>query len=685
MNRSVIQENDRYSIYSFDSVSTNGRLLDRLDLGDDDDDDIVVENTEDNFDFKAELQSIISDENNRQSLQNLMYDGSLKESQESNLTLNQDLKAYPNNHSINHSRIDSQIVSNIESKSSDSFLPSVSNRHKNPSQSSFTRISGRILEGGTRSHMIRRDAKNQAIENPTFNRKYHNQGSHIVNSNVAHRTNNHGIATSNVNQKIPIRNSLNEASNREHRKTFNVHESLDRDHRANFLPSNNNNSHQDSLNPDLRHRYYETEIQAKHVMDLDSGSNAEFSNNLGINRTPILENSQNFMHKSYSEGDNILTSNDSNSPILSSRIESPITNKIILQNNISVHSLTAGIESVKPPTTPTSVMPKRRSKTIILDESELPSRGSLKEHNLDVSRFSPEVTSRIQIRESDNSRQLSDSSIPFSGKTIIPPKRSLSYGSNQSSQSQSLLSSLIHLHDDMTPEARTKLALQYRNIGKLRDASYQLQIAANPPYNYPRAMYLYSIALKQGQGVKQNERQYLKWLCKCILLYSNPISLNEIVEKLNTLEPEGLIKLILRRLNYDNSKESVKNGQDPFELYESLKKLPKAEIIKIGNSSKSQSDILSVAYCELGNATMYGWGLNTKSEIIGIKLLEKSAGLYYTGAMVQLGEIWSSKSKHYKRDLNRAAAWLRLSELFGIKEIGNSWIYKEKYMKPAKK
>ena len=73
-----------------------------------------------------------------------------------------------------------------------------------------------------------------------------------------------------------------------------------------------------------------------------------------------------------------------------------------------------------------------------------------------------------------------------------------------------------------------------------------------------------------------------------------------------------------------------------------------------------------------------------KDEVVGRMFLSKAASLGSSEAMVKLGELWSSKSKHFKKDLHQAAAWLRLGELFDSRIIGNSWIYKEKYMAKGK-
>ena len=74
------------------------------------------------------------------------------------------------------------------------------------------------------------------------------------------------------------------------------------------------------------------------------------------------------------------------------------------------------------------------------------------------------------------------------------------------------------------------------------------------------------------------------------------------------------------------------------------------------------------------------WGLENRDEINGIKCISKAGSLGYVNSMVELGEIWCSKSKYHKKDPHKAAAWLRLGEIFGVKSMGNSWIYKDKYM-----
>lgn len=233
---------------------------------------------------------------------------------------------------------------------------------------------------------------------------------------------------------------------------------------------------------------------------------------------------------------------------------------------------------------------------------------------------------------------------------------------------------------DLSPAARTNLAIQFRNSGNHREALYQLQLAANMPHNYPKAMYLYAMALRYGQGVKLNERNSIKWLLKCLLVvqhsssHSQSPSQIEYVSKLADLVPEDLVLIMNRILQREPE-------IDPVMLYDYYSRLPAAQLSKLVASIKSQLNIIASTYHEVGNCLIHGRGIASKDEMMGIMYLSKGASMGDVASMSQLGEMWSVKTKHHKKDLYRASAWLRLSELFGTRSVGNSWIYKDKYIK----
>lgn len=236
---------------------------------------------------------------------------------------------------------------------------------------------------------------------------------------------------------------------------------------------------------------------------------------------------------------------------------------------------------------------------------------------------------------------------------------------------------------DSLVEISLRKAISLRIENNHREASYQLQILSNPPVNYPKAMYLYAKALHVGQGVKQNYLQSVRWLCRCILVCymleftppNDTAAVNSYVTKLSEILPPQLLSIIVRNISEERN--------DPILLFEQFKSLSQTLLNKIASLNAKDGNILGCAYYALGNALMFGQGI-TKDEEKARLLYAKSASVGYSDAMVILGELWAGKLKSFKKDLHLSAAWLRLGELFGKKDMGNSWIYKDKYMERKK-
>lgn len=265
------------------------------------------------------------------------------------------------------------------------------------------------------------------------------------------------------------------------------------------------------------------------------------------------------------------------------------------------------------------------------------------------------------------------------------PTRNLSASSVGSATSVDSSSPVFNPNAKFDPslEVFTKKAMQLRLQGNHREASYQLQISASPPHNYPKAMYLYARALLLGQGVKLNEILAIKWLCRCVLvsyiIEAAPLdgqNLTNYVSRLIELQPLDLLNLVKTNV--------AQEDLDPFRLYEKFQLFQPATLSRISANNQKDGNTVGGAYFELGKCLIAGQG-SVRDDVTGRLFLAKSASLCYGDAMVLLGELWSSKSKHFKKDLTIAAVWLRLGELFGKKDIGNSWIYKEKYMERKQK
>lgn len=266
-----------------------------------------------------------------------------------------------------------------------------------------------------------------------------------------------------------------------------------------------------------------------------------------------------------------------------------------------------------------------------------------------------------------------------------PHKRNISASSNASNASLDSGLPIFNPSSRFDPslEVSTKKAIQLRLSGNHREASYQLQISASPPYNYPRAMYLYAKALQLGQGVKLNESHAVKWLCRCTLvsaILENALvderSLTNYVSKLNELSASEMTGLVKQNLTNEDL--------DPFKIHDEFQSYPASVLSKIASNNSKDANTVGGAYYQLGTCLIQGSGV-PKDETTGRLFLAKSGSLGFGDAMVTLGELWSTKSKNFKKDLNTAAVWLRIGELFGKKDLGNSWIYKEKYTERGKK
>ncbi|OMJ20436.1 Protein DSF2 [Smittium culicis] len=87
-----------------------------------------------------------------------------------------------------------------------------------------------------------------------------------------------------------------------------------------------------------------------------------------------------------------------------------------------------------------------------------------------------------------------------------------------------------------------------------------------------------------------------------------------------------------------------------------------------------------MAIYELGQSFFQGWGVpkNTK---VGLGYFNISAELGYPEAIIDLA-ICYENGIALKRNMKQAAYYYRLAHSKGISFFGNSWIFKDKYLKP---
>lgn len=94
---------------------------------------------------------------------------------------------------------------------------------------------------------------------------------------------------------------------------------------------------------------------------------------------------------------------------------------------------------------------------------------------------------------------------------------------------------------------------------------------------------------------------------------------------------------------------------------------------------------LTLAIYELGNCHRNGWGVQ-KDLALAMQYFETAAELGDIDAMMEVAAAFEKGIKGWqggKKDRTMAARWYRRAEQGGRKEIGNSWIWKEKYDLPG--
>lgn len=673
----LIRTSDRDSVYSFDSVSTNERLLDRLDF-----DNESIRSTRRESYYNGD--SRMNDSNNNGN--NIILSQALQQQQRHHHhhqplnTLNalRNLRATPQLHK-QHQNQRLQLQNAIQNTVQDSL-------DSRP-------WDGRRLPVDTNQNLRFRNK-----DGPSNN--YQNQYGNYSQASNINRLQNQPITNPKKEPQIKIV-------------------------AANPVYGNTNNS---------------TETIRSKMALLKETPIPKSSSNIGIDKTQLLSGNDRL-------GGRSLTSTQSSSDSLQTLGTITDTSSFVTANSIPFQYQS----------NPTSSIPISEMEYLTVKENEndqiLLFEKPLKHHFLphSVSRSSSDQTvktiSTFDTQKSSRQKRLSldllytspNSSRSNSGSSLPLQQQQQQLQFQQQHHSHPLhYNQHQHQYQDaphapastneLDPVSRTVIAMELRALNKHREASYQLQIAANEPHNYPKAMYLYAMALKYGQGVKQNHASAIRWLCKCILIgsisssssssssFSDDDDKNDdapgstlsykaaIVSKLNKLEQQDLSQLIFSNLSNTASTDCYRNGTDPESLYHSFKLMNKSQINKINAANKSKSDITAQSYFELGLYLYNCWGnslslssspsLSSSSsssaathatakadEQNGIMCLSKAGSMGNIDAMEQLGEIYSTKSKHRKKDLPKAAAWLRCAEIFGVKSIGNSWIYKDKYVR----
>ncbi|PWY85206.1 cell cycle inhibitor Nif1 [Aspergillus eucalypticola CBS 122712] len=182
----------------------------------------------------------------------------------------------------------------------------------------------------------------------------------------------------------------------------------------------------------------------------------------------------------------------------------------------------------------------------------------------------------------------------------------------------------------ITADEHVTKGIECHERGSLNESTYHLRIAAKQ--NHPTGMLLYALACRHGWGMRPNQREGVRWLRKAV----DSVGI-ELMDDSNPTIPA-------------RAKELQKAYRAQFAL----------------------------SIYELGVSHLNGWGIE-QDKSLALRCFE-IAGQWGDGDALAEAGFCYAEGIGCKKDLKKAAKFYRQAEAKGISMVGNSWIYKDKYM-----
>lgn len=166
-------------------------------------------------------------------------------------------------------------------------------------------------------------------------------------------------------------------------------------------------------------------------------------------------------------------------------------------------------------------------------------------------------------------------------------------------------------------------------------STYHFRLAARA--GLPEAMFWYGLACRHGWGMRENKNEAVQWLRRAV--------------------DSG-------QLEVADDEDQTKHGQP-------------TDIVK----RKQHRAQYAVAIYELGKCYMNGWGAQ-QDKALALRCYEIAGNWGDADALVEAGYCYA-EGVGCKKDMKKAAKFYRAAEAKGVSMVGNSWIYKDKYMDEA--
>ncbi|EAS33723.3 cell cycle inhibitor Nif1 [Coccidioides immitis RS] len=281
-------------------------------------------------------------------------------------------------------------------------------------------------------------------------------------------------------------------------------------------------------------------------------------------------------------------------------------------------------QPTSPPTTqrasPAKTSPARSIKQINRSPAA-PSRHSFENDSREVLTLrTPSSSTKVKPKSSDQDDAKSTSA--NSGSTIRP----------HTSHKESKPGDNGDNPDQPSAEDYVAKGIACHENGSLKESTYYLRLAAMQ--NHPTGMLMYALACRHGWGMRPNPQEGVEWLRKAVN------SVADITQEVNTadLQPRG----------------------------------------KALQEQKARQAQFALSIYELGVSHLNGWGVD-QDKTLARRCFEIAGQWGDVDALAEAGYCYA-EGVGCKKDLKKAAKYYRMAEAKGMSMVGNSWIYKDKYM-----
>lgn len=186
--------------------------------------------------------------------------------------------------------------------------------------------------------------------------------------------------------------------------------------------------------------------------------------------------------------------------------------------------------------------------------------------------------------------------------------------------------------DQITAQEHCDKGVELHEAGELLKSTYHFRLAARA--GLAEAMFWYGLACRHGWGMRENQAEAFQWLRRAV--------------------DSGQLEIA-------EDEDQSKHGQ-------------RTDLVK----KKQHKAQYGVAIYELGKCYMNGWGAK-QDKSLAVRCYEIAGNWGDADALVEAGYCYA-EGVGCRKDMKKAAKFYRAAESKGVSMVGNSWIYKDKYM-----